>query len=407
MVETIIIVFCLLCSAFFSASETAYSALNRNRLRLMAEKGSRRAALAVKLSDDYDSLISGILVGNNLVNIALASAGTVLFVRWLGTGAGPSVSTAAVTLIVLIFGEITPKSIAKDHPEKFAVFAAPMLRALCVILKPVNFLFSKWKKLIGKLFGGRDNKNVTQEELLLMLEEVEKEGAIDRSEGELLVKAVEFADSTVGEILTHRTDMEAVGSDWEPERIAAVFTESGLSRLPVYEGDLDHIVGVLNRKDFFTSEGISKTPVNELRKPPVFAESGEKLGEVLKLMKKQQTHLCIVVDEYGGTSGLVTMEDILEELVGEIWDEHDEVTEEIKTESDSVWTANGLTKLEDFAERFGLEISSENVSLGGWIMEMLGRVPEAGDSFEYGDYLIRVTETDGHRAAECRIERIR
>ena len=407
MVESVIIVFCLLCSAFFSASETAYSALNRNRLRLMAEKGSRRAALAVKLSDDYDSLISGILVGNNLVNIALASAGTVLFVRWLGGGAGPSVSTAAVTLIVLIFGEITPKSIAKDHPEQFAVFAAPLLKAVCVVLTPVNFLFSKWKKLIGKLFGGRDNKNVTQEELLLMLEEVEKEGTIDRSEGELLVKAVEFADSTVGEILTHRTDMEAVGSDWEPERIAAVFTESGLSRLPVYEGDLDHIVGVLNRKDFFTSEGISKTPVSELWKQPVFAENGEKLGEVLKLMKKQQSHLCIVVDEYGGTSGLVTMEDILEELVGEIWDEHDEVTEEIKTESDGVWTADGLTKLEDFAERFGLEISSENVSLGGWVMEMLGRVPEAGDYFEYGDYLIRVTETDGHRAAECRIERIR
>ena len=407
MVESIIIVFCLLCSAFFSASETAYSALNRNRLRLLAEKGSRRAALAVKLSDDYDSLISGILVGNNLVNIALASAGTVLFVRWLGGGAGPSVSTAAVTLIVLIFGEITPKSIAKDHPERFAVFAAPLLKAVCVVLTPVNFLFSKWKKLIGKLFGGRDNKNVTQEELLLMLEEVEKEGTIDRSEGELLVKAVEFADSTVGEILTHRTDMEAVGCDWEPERIAAVFTESGLSRLPVYEGDLDHIVGVLNRKDFFTSEGISKTPVSELWKQPVFAESGEKLGEVLKLMKKQQSHLCIVVDEYGGTSGLVTMEDILEELVGEIWDEHDEVTEEIKTESDGVWTADGLTKLEDFAERFGLEISSENVSLGGWVMEMLGRIPEAGDSFEYGDYMIRVTETDGHRAAECRIERIR
>jgi CBS domain containing-hemolysin-like protein len=407
MVESVIIVFCLLCSAFFSASETAYSALNRNRLRLMAEKGSRRAALAVKLSDDYDSLISGILVGNNLVNIALASAGTVLFVRWLGGGAGPSVSTAAVTLVVLIFGEITPKSIAKDHPERFAVFAAPLLKAVCVVLTPVNFLFSKWKKLIGKLFGGRDNKNVTQEELLLMLEEVEKEGTIDRSEGELLVKAVEFADSTVGEILTHRTDMEAVGTDWEPERIAAVFTESGLSRLPVYEGDLDHIVGVQNRKDFFTSEGISKTPVSELWKQPVFAESGEKLGEVLKLMKKQQSHLCIVVDEYGGTSGLVTMEDILEELVGEIWDEHDEVTEEIKTESDGVWTADGLTKLEDFAERFGLEISSENVSLGGWVMEMLGRIPEAGDSFEYGDYMIRVTETDGHRAAECRIERIR
>ena len=407
MVELIIIVFCLLCSAFFSASETAFSALNRNRLRLMAEKGSRRAALAVRLSDDYDSLISGILIGNNLVNIALASAGTVLFVRWLGGGAGPSVSTAAVTLVVLIFGEITPKSIAKDHPERFAVFAAPILKAVCVILKPVNFLFSKWKKLIGKLFGGRSGGSVTQEELLLMLEEVEKEGAIDRSEGELLAKAVEFADSTVGEILTHRTDMEAVGSDWEPGRIAEVFTRSGLSRLPVYEGDLDHIVGVLNRKDFFTSEGISNAPLDTLRKPPVFAEDSEKLSEVLKLMKKQQSHLCIVVDEYGGTSGLVTMEDILEELVGEIWDEHDEVTEEISSERDGVWTADGLVKLEDFAERFGLEISSENVSLGGWVMEMLGRVPEKGDSFEYGDYVIRVSETDGHRASKCSIERIR
>ena len=407
MIELIIIAVCLLCSAFFSASETAYSTLNRNRLRLTAAKGSRRAALAVKLSDDYDSLISGILVGNNLVNIALASAGTVLFVRWLGGGAGPSVSTAAVTLAVLIFGEITPKSIAKDHPERFAVFAAPVLRAVCVILKPVNFLFSKWKNLISRLFGGKDGKNVTQEELLLMLEEVEKDGAIDRSEGELLVNAVEFADCKVEEVLTHRTDMEAVGSDWAPERIAAVFTESGLSRLPVYEGDLDHITGVLNRKDFFTSEGISRTPVKELMTPPVFAESGEKLSEVLTTMKKQQTHMCIVVDEYGGTSGLVTMEDILEELVGEIWDEHDEVTEDIQSESEGVWSADGLANLEDFAERFGLEISSENVSLGGWVMEMLGRVPEAGDAFEYGDYLIRVTETDGHRAARCRIERIR
>ena len=407
MIELIIIAVCLLCSAFFSASETAYSTLNRNRLRLTAAKGSRRAALAVKLSDDYDSLISGILVGNNLVNIALASAGTILFVRWLGGGAGPSVSTAAVTLAVLIFGEITPKSIAKDHPERFAVFAAPVLRAVCVILKPVNFLFSKWKNLISRLFGDKDGKNVTQEELLLMLEEVEKDGAIDRSEGELLVNAVEFADCKVEEVLTHRTDMEAVGSDWTPERIAAVFTESGLSRLPVYEGDLDHIIGVLNRKDFFTSDGISRTPVKELMTPPVFAESGEKLSEVLKTMKKQQTHMCIVVDEYGGTSGLVTMEDILEELVGEIWDEHDEVTEDIQSESEGVWSADGLANLEDFAERFGLEISSENVSLGGWVMEMLGRVPEAGDAFEYGDYLIRVTETDGHRAAKCRIERIR
>ena len=402
MIEIIIIILCLLCSAFFSASETAYSSLSHSRLRLMKENGKRGAGLALKLSDNYDSLLSTILVGNNIVNIAIASVSTVLFVRMIGN-AGPSVSTAVITVLVLIFGEVTPKSIAKDYPENFAIFAAPALAALTVILKPVNFLFRKWKQLIGKLFGSKESKSMTPEELLLVLEEVEKEGAIDKSEGELLVNALEFGESTAEEILTHRTEMEAVGIDWDKNRIAEVFQNSGLSRLPVYRDDLDHIVGILYYKDFFTPAGISEKDISELMKPPVFANAGEKIDNVLRLMKKHKTHLCIVVDEYGGTSGLVTMEDILEELVGEIWDEHDEVTEEIKEISpagDNTYIVDGLTNLDEFAERFGLEIESDNVSVGGWVMEMLGRIPEPGEEFEYCGVQVKVISTDGRRVAQ-------
>ncbi|MBO4327218.1 MAG: HlyC/CorC family transporter [Clostridia bacterium] len=402
MIEMIIIAVCLLLSAFFSASETAYTTLSHTRLRVMKENGRRGAGLALKLSENYDSLLSTILVGNNIVNIALASVSTILFVRLIGN-AGASVSTAVVTVAVLVFGEVTPKSIAKDYPEKFAVFAAPALSVLTVILKPVNFLFKMWKKLIGKLFGSKESKSMTQEELLIVLEEVEKEGAIGKSEGELLVNALEFGDSTAEEILTHRTEMEAVGIDWEKERIAEVFARSGLSRLPVYREDLDHIVGILHHKDFFTPQGVSKKDIQELMKPPVFANAGEKIDNVLRLMKKHKTHLCIVVDEYGGTSGLVTMEDILEELVGEIWDEHDEEKQEISDAGDNKFIVDGLANLDEFSEKTGLSIESDNVSVGGWVMEMLGRIPEPGDSFEYENAKVEVLSTDGHRVASVAV----
>ena len=398
MTEAIIITVCLLFSAFFSAAETAYSSLSHSRLRLMSENGRKGAKLALRLSENYDSLLSTILVGNNIVNIALASVSTILFVRLIGN-AGATVSTAVITAVVLIFGEVTPKSIAKDYPEKFAIFSAPALTVLTVILKPVNFLFVKWKQLIGKLFGSKESKSMTPEELLIVLEEVEKEGAIDKSEGELLANALEFGESTAEEILTHRTEMEAVGLDWDKSRIADVFGRTGFSRLPVYGEDLDHIVGILHHKDFFTPSGISEKEISELMKPPVFANAGEKIDNVLRLMKKHKTHLCVVVDEYGGTSGIVTMEDILEELVGEIWDEHDEEKQEISQTGDNTYDVDGLTNLEEFAERFGLTIDSDNVSVGGWVMEMLGRIPEPGDKFESGGLNVEVLETDGKRVS--------
>ena len=386
MIEGIIIAFCLLCSAFFSASETAYSTLSRSRLKLMKDNGKRGAGLALRLSEDFDSLLSTILVGNNIVNIALASVSTILFVRLIG-GAGPSVSTAVITVAVLIFGEVTPKSIAKDYPERFAVFAAPVLRALTVIFKPVNFLFAKWKLLIAKLFGSKETNKVTPEELMLMLEEVEKEGTIDREEGRLLVNALEFSDNTAEDVLTHRTEMEAVGLDWDNQRIAEVFVRSGYSRLPVFSEDLDHIVGILHHKDFFTPSGLSEKSVGELMTPPVFANAGEKIDD----------------DEYGGTSGLVTMEDILEELVGEIWDEHDQEKTGIAEAGDNEFIVDGLTNLDEFSERFGLEIESDNVSVGGWVMEKLERIPEPGESFTYEKLKVEVLSTDGRRASSIKV----
>ncbi len=407
MTEAIIITVCLLFSAFFSAAETAYSSLSHSRLRLMSENGRKGAKLALRLSENYDSLLSTILVGNNIVNIALASVSTILFVRLIGN-AGATVSTAVITAVVLIFGEVTPKSIAKDYPEKFAIFSAPALTVLTVILKPVNFLFVKWKQLIGKLFGSKESKSMTPEELLIVLEEVEKEGAIDKSEGELLANALEFGESTAEEILTHRTEMEAVGLDWDKSMIADVFGRTGFSRLPVYGEDLDHIVGILHHKDFFTPSGISEKEISELMKPPVFANAGEKIDNVLRLMKKHKTHLCVVVDEYGGTSGIVTMEDILEELVGEIWDEHDEVIEEFKEQPDGSFLVSCTASLDDLLDRFDTRsVDIDSASISGWVLEQLERLPVEGDRFVYENLDVTDTKVEQRRVQEIRVAVIR
>ena len=402
--ELAIIAFCLLFSSFFSASETAYLSLNRNRLRMLSEKGNRRAALALELSDNYDRLISTILIGNNIVNIALSSAGTVLFVRLLG-GKGSAVSTAVITVLVLLFGEITPKSIAKDYPERFATFSAPLLKALLVIFTPLNFLFLKWKQLVGRIFGPSDKKSLTQEELLMLVDEVEKEGTIDDSEGTLLKNVIEFTDSRAEEILTHRTDIDAVEAGTSNAEIAELFRSTGHSRLPVYSGSLDNIVGILHQKDLYTATGLTDVPAEQLMKPPVFAVRSEKISNILKQLQRQKSHICIVVDEYGGTYGLLTMEDILEELVGEIWDEHDTVSVDIRQEEDGSFTVSGLTSLSELNEFFDLEIESESVSAGGWAMEILGRIPAPGDSFESSGLHVTVSATDGHRVSELKIVR--
>ena len=397
-------VFCIILSGYFSATETAFSSLNKTRIKYMAEKGSKRAKRTLQLADNYDKLIATILIGNNIVNITTASIGTLLFVDLMGQELGATVSTVVVTIVVLIFGEITPKSIAKDYPERFAMFSAPMIGALLWLFTPLNFLFSLWKKLVALLFHSDEEDKMSQEELLLLLEEVEQEGAIDKSEGTLLRNAVEFGDLEVQSILTHRVDLEAVEVNATKEEIAAKFTETRFSRLLVYEETIDKIVGVLHLKDFYDGMGINPKPLREIMTPPLFIHQTEKVDDLLQLLKSSKSHIAVVIDEYGGTLGIVTMEDILEELVGEIWDEHDEVEEPFRQLSENTYLVDCTVTLDDFCDFFDVESDSESVSLGGWIMDQMQRIPEKGDQFTYENLTITATEIDDHRIEWVTVE---
>ncbi len=397
-------VICIILSGYFSATETAFSSLNKTRIKYMAEKGSKRAKRTLQLADNYDKLIATILIGNNIVNITTASIGTLLFVDLMGQELGATVSTVVVTIVVLIFGEITPKSIAKDYPERFAMFSAPMIGALLWLFTPLNFLFSLWKKLVALLFHSDEEDKMSQEELLLLLEEVEQEGAIDKSEGTLLRNAVEFGDLEVQSILTHRVDLEAVEVNATKEEIAAKFTETRFSRLLVYEETIDKIVGVLHLKDFYDGMGINPKPLREIMTPPLFIHQTEKVDDLLQLLKSSKSHIAVVIDEYGGTLGIVTMEDILEELVGEIWDEHDEVEEPFRQLSENTYLVDCTVTLDDFCDFFDVKSDSESVSLGGWIMDQMQRIPEKGDQFTYENLTITATEIDDHRIEWVTVE---
>ena len=397
-------VICIILSGYFSATETAFSSLNKTRIKYMAEKGSKRAKRTLQLAENYDKLIATILIGNNIVNITTASIGTLLFVDLMGQELGATVSTVVVTIVVLIFGEITPKSIAKDYPERFAMFSAPMIGALLWLFTPLNFLFSLWKKLVALLFHSDEEDKMSQEELLLLLEEVEQEGAIDKSEGTLLRNAVEFGDLEVQSILTHRVDLEAVEVNATKEEIAAKFTETRFSRLLVYEETIDKIVGVLHLKDFYDGMGINPKPLREIMTPPLFIHQTEKVDDLLQLLKSSKSHIAVVIDEYGGTLGIVTMEDILEELVGEIWDEHDEVEEPFRQLSENTYLVDCTVTLDDFCDFFDVESDSESVSLGGWIMDQMQRIPEKGDQFTYENLTITATEIDDHRIEWVTVE---
>ena len=397
-------VICIILSGYFSATETAFSSLNKTRIKYMAEKGSKRAKRTLQLADNYDKLIATILIGNNIVNITTASIGTLLFVDLMGQELGATVSTVVVTIVVLIFGEITPKSIAKDYPERFAMFSAPMIGVLLWLFTPLNFLFSLWKKLVALLFHSDEEDKMSQEELLLLLEEVEQEGAIDKSEGTLLRNAVEFGDLEVQSILTHRVDLEAVEVNATKEEIAAKFTETRFSRLLVYEETIDKIVGVLHLKDFYDGMGINPKPLREIMTPPLFIHQTEKVDDLLQLLKSSKSHIAVVIDEYGGTLGIVTMEDILEELVGEIWDEHDEVEEPFRQLSENTYLVDCTVTLDDFCDFFDVESDSESVSLGGWIMDQMQRIPEKGDQFTYENLTITATEIDDHRIEWVTVE---
>ena len=391
-----IVLVCIVMSAFFSASETAFSSVNKTRLKTMGEKGNDRARLTLTLAEQYDKLISTILIGNNIVNILASSLATIVFVKLYGD-MGATISTAVITVVVLLFGEISPKSIAKETPEKFAMFSSPILKGMIWLLTPVNAFFSAWKRMLAKLLKVQADNRMSQEELLMFVEEVEQDGSIDAEAGTLLRNAIEFTDREVMEILTHRVDLVAVPVSSTKEEMAAAFADSMFSRLPVYEGSIDNIVGIIHQKDFYTGTGISQKPLTELMTAPVFVPKGERISQLLRLLQQTKSHVAVVVDEYGGTFGIVTMEDILEELVGEIWDEHDEVVEHIRKVDEGSYAVDGVMELEDFSAYFGIQTDSTMVSVGGWLMEELGKLPETGDTLEADGCTVRVTAVENHR----------
>ncbi len=406
----IIIVFCVIMSAYFSATETAFSTFNRIRMKNMAEKGSKKAELVLKLSDNYDTLISTILIGNNIVNILASSLATIVFGIWLAgdTGKSTTLSTIVMTLLVLTFGEIVPKTLAKQFPEKFTMFSAPLLNALLYTLLPISVIFKGLQKLLAKMFKSDEDNGMTEEELISIIEEVEEEGGLDEDESSLIKSAIEFNDLEVSEIFTPRIDITAVSSEITKEQLAKVFSESGYSRLPIYDGDLDNITGIVYYKDFFTLSFKAATPISEIVKPVMYVTRTMKINDLLKELQEKQLHMAVVSDEYGSTAGIVTLEDILEQIVGEIWDEHDEIVQEIEQISEHEYIVLGMANIDKVFDELDIvkpegEDESDAVTVNGWIMDILGKIPEEGDTYEYLGLTVKVVKMDGRRIEKLHI----
>ncbi len=392
-------------SAFFSASETAFSSLNQIRLKSRAEDGDSSAARVLAMAEQYDKLLSTILIGNNIVNIAAASIGTILFTQMLGAERGATVSTIVLTIIVLIFGEVTPKSLAKEMPEKVATAVSPFLVLLMALMTPLTWLFTQWKKLLGHFVHSGEADTITEGELMTMVSEAENDGELTDRESELIRSAIEFDDVEVEEILTPRVDVVAVEDDIPLEELAQTFAESGYSRLPVYHGTIDNIIGVVHEKDFYIARLKKATKIDDLVVPTLYTTGFTQISQLLRTLREQHHHLAVVVDEYGGTEGIITLEDILEELVGEIWDEHDEVTEDFRKQSDGSWLVSGSASVDDLYEELDLpeEEDIDSNTVNGLVQEKTCHLPKVGDRFTLGEYDGVVTRTAKRRVTEVRL----
>ena len=402
-----IIIVCLILSGYFSATETAFTSLNRVRMKNLVNAGNDRAKKVLELEENYDNLLSTILVGNNLVNIALTSVATLMCVE-LMPKYGATVATIIITVVVLIFGEISPKSLAKENPEKFSMFSAPFIHFLIVVLKPINWIFAQWKKLLASLFKTNDSRGITEDELLTIVEEAKFEGSIEEEQSELIQNAIEFNDLEAWDVITPRVDIKAIEIDATKKEVAKMFLETGFSRLPVYDGDLDKILGVLNQKDFHNHIDGSKKTISDYVKPVVYVAGSMKAAVLLKKLQKSKSHIAIIVDEYGGTAGLVTMEDIIEELVGDIYDEHDAVeTQEIIALQDGSYRVMCNANVEKMFDFFGEEVELDVNTVNGWVVLQLDKLPKVGDTFTYeiGTTIFegRVTNADERKAIEINL----
>ncbi|MBQ3705875.1 MAG: HlyC/CorC family transporter [Clostridia bacterium] len=400
---------CVALSAFFSATETAFSASNRIKLKTMEGDQKLRAKQTLSLLEKYDSLLTTVLVGNNVVNIAGTSMATILFTRILNgqEDQGATLASAVMTVVILFIGEVGPKTLAKQQPERFALAATPVLRVLMPLLRPVDWLFSLWRRLLSHLVKGDPEETQIEDELMTMIDEAQTEGDLEEEEGELLRSAIEFNDQDASDIMTPRVDVTAVEDNAASEEVAEIFRTTYFSRIPVYHEDLDHIVGILHEKDFYKMTHAGETDITRIMKEPVFAPATVPISSLLKQFRASKTHQIILLDEFGGTEGIVTLEDVLEELVGEIYDEHDEISEESIQEEDGRWRIDGGMQLQELLEHFEIENQGYDAdTVGGWAGEMLEKVPEEGDIFEAGGYRFTITGMDGFRVTWIQAERI-
>ena len=402
------IILLTLCSTFFSATETAFSSANKIKLKNLAADDNKRAAYALKLCEDFDKLITAVLVGNTISNITMTTVATVYGIMTWGDRIGPTIATVMVTLLVLIFGEISPKILAREYAEEIALFLTPFVRALIFILTPLTFIFNGLKVLLKKAFGKNDEPEFSEDELLTIVEEAEAGGAIGEEQSELIANAIEFNDIEAIDILTPRVDIVAVERGTPVAEIKEVFKASGLSRLPVYEDDLDNIIGVINLKDLYNNNVRSIKDTEKIIKPVAYVAETLKAAVLLRRMQLKRTHIAIVVDEYGGTTGLVTLEDIIEEIVGDIYDEHDAVTSrDVRPAGNDTYMVAGGANLEDFFDMFDEEIEADATTVNGWVMIELDRLPKVDDEFDYESrhklFHVRITKADSRRALMTRI----
>ena len=407
-VYVIILVVLLILSAFFSATETAFTSLNRTRLKLLADDGKKSAKKALKHADNYDRLLYTILIGNNIVNLTLATISTLLFSSIITNSESLSatLSTIISTVAVLIFGEVTPKTLAKEFPEKVAMFVAPIMDFFTIILYPLNLVFTGWKLLLKKVFKFKSEDVITEQELLTYVEEANEDGTLDNNETELISSAIEFNDAEVGDILVPRVNVIAVEENTPMKDIRLVFSEHGFSRLPVYRGSIDTIIGMIHEKDFYAAYTSGATDIKGIVTSMALATEHMKISDLLRSMQKQKVHMATVVDEYGGTLGIVTLEDILEELVGEIWDEHDEVVDYFTKLDDEHYLVDGNAELSEFFEIFSQEEDEESDSntVSGWIIERSGDIPPIGYTFDYNNLTVTVTKRTLKKVLEVKVE---
>lgn len=408
----IAMLFLLLGSAFFSSVETAFTTFNKIRFKSLAQSGDKKAEAVLKLEENYEKLITGVLIGNNIVNILLSSLATLFFVGLISQtnpesaeSIGATISTVVITVAVLIFGEITPKVIARQNADKAVLFFAPVIKFFLILLTPLTLIFGAWSKLMAKIFRSKEQNAITEDELITFVDEAEEDGTLETDEGNLIRSAIEFSDVSAGDILTPRVDICAIPKDASVEEIAKIFIETSYSRLPVYDEDIDDIVGILHEKDFFIAYHNNNKTVTKHIKKPVHVTEHIKITDLLQTLKAKKCHMAIVVDEYGGTMGIVTMEDIIEELIGDVWDEHDEVKNDYKELKDGSFIIDCSTELDGFFEKFDIVVNEEDMpqTLNGFIMKELETIPQVGDSFTFRNLNIEITKIDEKRVEKVKV----